>query len=77
MITKPLWTTRAIAAYCAGDEPCTDCGGRGRVQRHGRIESCPTCLGSGVPLSIKEAFDLGFSRDEWKVARQIVTRRRA
>jgi DnaJ-class molecular chaperone len=76
MLTRPLWTSHAIAAHLAGDEPCDDCGGHGRVRRHGRISTCPTCGGSGVPVTLRAAFDLGFSRDDWKVARQI-TRRRA
>jgi DnaJ-class molecular chaperone len=76
MLTRPLWTSHAIAAHLAGDEPCDDCGGHGRVRRHGRISTCPACRGSGVPLSIKGALDLGFGLHEWKARRQIVRRAR-
>jgi DnaJ-class molecular chaperone len=76
MLTKPIWTSYAIAAHLAGDEPCDECGGHGRVRRHGRISTCPSCGGHGVPMTLKAAFDLGLSRGEWKVARQISRRAR-
>ena len=77
MTTRPIWTRYAIAAFAAGDEPCIDCGGHGRIRTPRGPSACETCAGSGIPLSIKEAFDLGFSRDGWKVARQITKGARA
>ena len=78
MLTRPIWTSHARAAFLAGDEPCYTCGGHGRIQVTGPRDNrvCPSCRGAGVPLSIKAAFDAGFTLHEWKAARQ-TTRGRA
>lgn len=50
MITRPIWTSHAMAAFLAGDEPCHTCGGHGRIQVAGPrdMRTCPACRGHGV-----------------------------
>ena len=79
MTTRPIWTSHALAAFLAGDEPCHACHGHGRIQVTGPRDNrvCPSCRGAGVPLSVKEAYDAGFTLTEWKAARQITKGARA
>ena len=76
MTTRPIWTSAAIAAFLAGDEPCHTCHGHGRItvtSDHDR-RTCPSCRGAGVPITPREAYATGLTRHEWKARRQIAGR---